>query len=584
MKLAFLRIIHKKQKTTGAKKLPKTVARYKTKSAWGLDIGGHALKAVKITQSAGIVQIEDFDVIQYPAIPSDSDFLQSVCIKEAIQTFLAKHQIAKGDKVVASVPGQFVLSRFTTIPPVEKRQLKEIVRYEAKQQIPFDLKDIVWDYQQLSEQTPGAEGIEIGLFAAKRTTLDHILANVSSLKSRIATLQVSPLAISNCIFFDQQADGPTVIINVETENTDLIIANGPRLWLRNIPRSTLDTDLAKEIQRSIEYYKSMAKEPVQFKTVVLMGNKFKDPANVKFIADTFTYEIKVLKTLNNVKLSSALDTVRFHEDVLNLGIAMGLAIQGVGLGRTNLNLMPLEILQALEIAKKRPYAIAALGCFALSLLIQYGGLHYQIEQRQDANDHYQRVLQNAKELEKNYKKMETLAQTSASELEQIASLDSTRFFWMEVFDKLLSSMPDKVAISSLQTSWIDTDSIKQQKNAPTQTSPGFFQAKKPAAPGKPAAFNKTLLMGIKGESKEQSIGYIEKDVLAPIQSVTLFDQKVPAFKNVEIVPGSCRQIDSGGKDGGYICFEIRWFVKSHDEIQAETKSLLAAPGTSSVKS
>lgn len=584
MKLDLLRIIHKKQKTTGAKKPAKTIVRFKTKSAWGLDIGGHALKAVKITQSAGIVQIDDFDVIPYLAIPSDSDFLQSACIKEAIQTFLTKHRIAKGDKIVASVPGQFVLSRFTTIPPVEKKQLKEIVRYEAKQQIPFDLKDIVWDYQQLTEQTPGAEGIEIGLFAAKRTTLDHILTNVSSLKSRIVALQVSPLAISNFTIFDQHASGPTVIINVETENTDLVIANGPHLWLRNIPRSTLDNDLAKEIQRSIEYYKSMAKEPVQFKTVVLMGNKFKDPANVKFIADTFAYEIKALKTLNNVKLSNVIDSARFHEEVLNLGIALGLAIQGVGLGQTNLNLMPPEILQALEIAKKRPYAIAALGCFALSLFIQYGGLHRQIEQRQDANDRYQRVLQNAKELEKNYRKMETLAQTSASELEQIASLDSTRFFWMEVFDKLLSSMPNRVAISSIQTSWIDTDSIKQQKNSPAQNSPGFFQAKKPAAPGKPASFNKTLLMGIKGESKEPSIEYIEKDVLTPIQNLTLSEQKVPAFKNVKIVPGSCRQIDSGNNDGGYICFEIRWFVKSQDEIQAETKSLLATPGTSSIKS
>lgn len=584
MKLDLLRIIHKKQKTGGAKKQPKTITRFKTKSAWGLDIGGHALKAVKITQSAGIVQIDDFDVIQYAAIPSDSDFLQSSCIKEAIQIFLTKHRITKGDKIVSSVPGQFVLSRFTTIPPVEKKQLKEIVRYEAKQQIPFDLKDIVWDYQQLTEQTPGAEGIEIGLFAAKRTTLDHILANVSALKSRIVALQVSPLAISNFVIFDQQADGPTVIINVETENTDLVIANGPRLWLRNIPRSTLDTDLAKEIQRSIEYYKSMTKEPIQFKTVVLMGNKFKSPANVKFITDTFTYEIKVLKALNSVKLSNAIDVARFHEEVLNLGIAMGLAIQGIGLGQTNLNLMPLEILQALEIAKKKPYAIAALGCFALSLFIQYGGLHYQTEQRLEANDRYQRSLQSVKEFEKNYRKAETLAQTSASELEQIASLDSTRFFWMEVFDKLLSSMPNRVAISGIQTSWIDTDSIKQQKNASAQNTAGFFQAKKPAAPGKPATFNKTLLMGIKGESKEPSIDYIEKDVLAPIQNLILSEQNVPAFKNVEIVPGSCRQIDSGNGDGGYICFEIRWFVKSQDEIQAETKALPATPGTSSVKS
>ncbi len=49
--------------------------------------------------------------------------------------------------------------------------MPDIVRYEAKQQIPFDLADVVWDYQMM----PGSmieEGYalesEIGLFAMKR--------------------------------------------------------------------------------------------------------------------------------------------------------------------------------------------------------------------------------------------------------------------------------------------------------------------------------------------------------------------------------------------------------------------------------
>ena len=78
-------------------------------------------------------------------------------------------------------------------------------------------------------------------------------------------------------------------------------------------------------------------------------------------------------------------------------------------------------------------------------------------------------------------------------------------------------------------------------------------------------------MGIKGESREPSKSFIEEHVLKPIQNLSLFDQKVPAFKNVEIVPGSCRQVDKEGI-GSYICFEIRWIVKSSDEIQQETKS------------
>lgn len=162
----------------GIRKLSDALTRHRTKTAWGLDIGGRALKAVKIKQTPDRLLVEDMDIIEYSAIPSDGNFLQSPAIQEAIQTFLTKHHIAKTDNVILSIPGQFVLSRFTTIPPVDKKRLRNIVSYEAKQQIPFDLKDIVWDYQQFTEQVPGAESVEIGLFASKRATLDHLLTNI----------------------------------------------------------------------------------------------------------------------------------------------------------------------------------------------------------------------------------------------------------------------------------------------------------------------------------------------------------------------------------------------------------------------
>jgi hypothetical protein len=87
-------------------------------------------------------------------------------------------------------------------------------------------------------------------------------------------------------------------------------------------------------------------------------------------------------------------------------------------------------------------------------------------------------------------------------------------------------------------------------------------------------------MGIKGESKEPSISFIEKFVIKPIQNLTFLDQKVIAFKNVEIVPGSCRQVKHGSEQEDYISFEIRWIVKSQDEIQTEIELLSLASGTS----
>ncbi|MFN3533636.1 MAG: hypothetical protein ACK41Q_14210, partial [Candidatus Brocadia sp.] len=68
--------------------------------------------------------------------------------------------------------------------------------------------------------------------------------------------------------------------------------------------------------------------------------------------------------------------------------------------------------------------------------------------------------------------------------------------------------------------------------------------------------------------------FIEEHILKPIQNITLFDHKVPAFKNAEIVPGSSRQIDHKDGGGSYISFEIRWIVKPKDEIQFEENSVL----------
>lgn len=563
----------------GIRKLNDALTRHRTKTAWGLDIGGRALKAVKIKQTPDRLLVEDMDIIEYSAIPSDGNFLQSPAIQEAIQTFLTKHHIAKTDNVILSIPGQFVLSRFTTIPPVDKKRLRNIVSYEAKQQIPFDLKDIVWDYQQFTEQVPGAESVEIGLFASKRATLDHLLTNISPLRSRLTAIQASPLAISNFISFDQQIDGLAIIINSETENTDLIIVDSLYFWLRSIPISTVDTDLVKEIQRSMEYYKSLTKETVHFKTLFLMGNKFKDPLNVKCITDNFTYEVKVFKALNNFGLSGNISPAYFSENVLHLGAAFGLALQGVGSGRIKINLLPQELIKSAEISKKKPYAIATLGCLALSLLIQYAELHIQISHLRNSSSRYQKVLQDNKEFERKYKNAETLAQAKKSELDLISSIDSSRFTWMEILDKLLSLIPDNASITSIQSSWIDADTMKTDGTTKQMPS-GSSQAKKPATPAKPGASKKLLLMGIKGESKEPSMRFIEEHILKPIQNITLFGHRIPAFKNAEIVPGSSRQVNH--KEGGdsYISFEIRWIVKSKEEIQWEENSVSSINGTS----
>ena len=61
------------------------------------------------------------------------------------------------EEVIISVPSQNSFARFVKLPPVEKKRIPEIVKFEASQQIPFDINDVQWDWQMLDD-SGGQEG------------------------------------------------------------------------------------------------------------------------------------------------------------------------------------------------------------------------------------------------------------------------------------------------------------------------------------------------------------------------------------------------------------------------------------------
>ncbi len=108
-----------------------------------------------------------FDYVPHAKILSQPDAKPDELIAQALQTFLSRNQV-KGDAIVVSVPGQTALARFISLPPVDQTKIHEIVKYEAKQQIPFALEDVIWDYQVLGSGESAGDLIldaEVGLFA-----------------------------------------------------------------------------------------------------------------------------------------------------------------------------------------------------------------------------------------------------------------------------------------------------------------------------------------------------------------------------------------------------------------------------------
>src|SRR5439155_26266343 len=118
----------------------------------------------------GVVQATAFDYIEHPKILSQPDADPDQLTREALEKFLSRN-VLRGDVVCISIPGQSGLARFVKLPPVEEKKIGDNVRFEAKQQIPFNLDEVVWAYQKLSGGTVTdgfALDTEIALFAMKR--------------------------------------------------------------------------------------------------------------------------------------------------------------------------------------------------------------------------------------------------------------------------------------------------------------------------------------------------------------------------------------------------------------------------------
>src|SRR6476660_5759899 len=217
----------------------------KIQAVWALDIGQAALKALKLVPADTPDQVlaEAFDYVEYPKILSQPDADPEQLVREALETFLERNEL-KGCKVAIAVPGQSGLVKFIKLPPVEKKRIPDIVKFEAKQQIPFALDEVVWSYQQIGGEDEASDEeftmAEVGLFAMKRDQINRAILPLTVAGIEVDIVQMSPIALYNYLTFDRlkggekgAEKGALVLLDIGADNTDLIISDGTRIWQRN---------------------------------------------------------------------------------------------------------------------------------------------------------------------------------------------------------------------------------------------------------------------------------------------------------------------------------------------------------------
>ncbi|GAX61413.1 Tfp pilus assembly protein PilN [Candidatus Scalindua japonica] len=276
------------------------------KSAWGLEICDSSIKAVKASFRDGQLFVEAIDRIGFLSQDHERSLKKPELIEHAIGVFKERNLISKSDKVIVSLSGKMILSRFFTLPPIKQNRIGDALKFELRKQVPFEPEEIVWDYQQFVDDGTENRGVKIGLFATKKENIFGLLPGLAPIRVNLDAIQITPIAIYNLVSLGSDSSEDAIVINVEQGNTDFIVVGKSKYWNRSIPISEVNMTLIREIQRSIGYYISVSKG-TKPKTLYLMGDVFEDDEKIKFVDENLESEVRFLDLLDNIRIVKDFD-------------------------------------------------------------------------------------------------------------------------------------------------------------------------------------------------------------------------------------------------------------------------------------
>jgi len=456
-------------------------------AVWGLELGQCALKAIKLRAADdGQVELLAFDIIEHPKILSQPDADVEQLTSAALEKFVSRNDW-QGDAFVVGVPGQQTFARFCKLPPVEPKKIPDIVKFEAGQQIPFDMDDVVWDYEVF--QAEDSPDVEVGIFAMRKDLIRKHLDHLGAVGINPFAIQTIPSALYNFCRFDAQGvigdNVATVIVDVGAQNTDLVIVEPNSAWTRNIPLGgnsftealvksfklsyakaenlkrgaasskyarqifqamrPVFADLVAEIQRSLGFYASTHRD-IELKAVLACGNAFRLPGLQKYLENNLTIgDVTRLEKFNKVVAGATGNAPNFTDNIMSFASAYGLAVQGLGKAKISASLLPPELARGALWRRKQPAFLAAAACLGIASLLPWVRVSMDssaLAANRDSGAAAKRVVDNAESLQRKFSEVSSEAEAKQAEIVKFFELQENRALIPRILAFVHDTLPE----------------------------------------------------------------------------------------------------------------------------------------------
>ncbi|MCA9163719.1 MAG: pilus assembly protein PilM [Planctomycetales bacterium] len=261
----------------------------KNKIAWGIDLGGSALKAVKLSFDAKTeeVHFEAAEHIPYPRLLGDpeAETRRGEMMEEALRELMSRHDL-KDTVICANLPGQRVLGRFFQIPDTKKRKLTDAILYEMRHQIPVPLEELYYGY----ETTPvvadlGGDVHRVTVVAAKQWDAKNRMATFAAVELDPDVMQSDCLALHNFALAEgliaglpeeskkkKRDDEPPAedreaiaIVDVGSDAVNIVVSTPRQVWFRTLATggNTLTKSLVKQFNLTFRQAQKLKHAPAK---------------------------------------------------------------------------------------------------------------------------------------------------------------------------------------------------------------------------------------------------------------------------------------------------------------------------------
>ncbi len=220
------------------------------KTAVGLDIGSGFVKLVQVDHSGdqpqvlrvGMKPLADDAIVEGEVMDPDlvAETLRALCQEMGL----------KRPELVTAIGGHDVIIKKIEMDRMKEADAREVIRWEAEQHVPFDIKSVELDFQILD---PDSEGLQMAvlLVAAKRELVDNKVGLLQTAGLSPAVMDVDAFALHNAFEhnYPEAMDGIVALVNVGHEITNVnILENGVPILTRDIPFGSrrLREDLQRE--------------------------------------------------------------------------------------------------------------------------------------------------------------------------------------------------------------------------------------------------------------------------------------------------------------------------------------------------